>query len=193
MSSSKGKMDIHPILNSQLASTPLHTACIGLGSNADPVANLFAAAQRLACACTVTGLSQVWESPADGCEAPNYLNAAILVETCLAESELVAVSKQIEQELGRQRSLPSPAAVTVDIDLLVYDSEVRRSSLWSRAYCAVPAAELLPELQSTETGESLALVASRLAAGTQITLHSRLLDAIKHSSATVSQVNREER
>lgn len=185
-------MDIHPSRNSQLASTALHTACLGLGSNADPVANLHAATQRLAGACSVKGLSQVWESPADGCAAPNYLNAAVLVETPLEESELVALSKQIEQELGRQR-LPPPAAVTIDIDLLVYDGQTRRNSLWSRAYCAVPAAELLPELQSPASGESLSLVASRLANATQINLHSRLLDTIKHSSATDKNVNREER
>ena len=186
-------MDIDPIRSAHPAPTPLHTACFGLGSNDHPVANLSAAAQRLANDCTLRGVSRVWESPADGCQAPNYLNAAVLVETSLSESEIVALSKQIERDLGRQRTQPPPITVSIDIDLLVFDDHVRRNSLWSRSYCAVPVAELMPALQCPASGESLAIVAGRLATETQISFHSHLQVTTNHSSNTVSNVTREER
>jgi len=52
---------------------------------------------------------------------------------------------------------------------------------------------LMPALQCPASGESLAIVAGRLAAETQISFHSHLQVTTNHSSNTVSNVNREER
>jgi 7,8-dihydro-6-hydroxymethylpterin-pyrophosphokinase len=88
------------------------------------------------------------------------------------------VLKRIESNLGRVRGPRPSRIVPIDIDLLVFDGLVQRDSLWKYAYCAVPAAELLPELCSPETGETLSEASRRLAATVRITPRADIFPAI---------------
>ena len=144
----------------------LHSACLGLGSNSDPVLNLQAAVKELGESLTIDAVSGAWQSPAHGCEAPDYVNAALLVRTTLSKDELHLLLKRIEHDLGRQ---PNPSLlVAIDIDLLIFDGTVLRPDLWNLAYRAVTVGELLPELRNEETSEPLVVASRRLAATTRI-------------------------
>ena len=145
-----------------------HRACLGLGSNVDPVSNLRRAIQRLRLAVAVEAVSTAWESPEVGAEGPDYINAALLVRTAQSKRWLIARLKEIENELGRARSHSRPTRLTIDIDLLVFDREVLEDDLWSQAYRAVPVSELLPDLCSPSTGESLSHASTRLAGSSPI-------------------------
>jgi 2-amino-4-hydroxy-6-hydroxymethyldihydropteridine diphosphokinase len=147
----------------------MHTACLGIGSNLNAQVNVEAAVVALREALDVVAVSTVWESPAEGCEAPDYANAAVVIETELSIAELTIVLKRIESDLGRVRGPLPSRIVPIDIDLLVFDGHVQRDSLWSYAYCAVPAAELLPDLCNPTTGEPLSAVSRRLAGKVRIT------------------------
>jgi 2-amino-4-hydroxy-6-hydroxymethyldihydropteridine diphosphokinase len=157
-------MNIMPPDQPQSLLTVEHLACLGLGSNLDPGRHLRRAIQRLRRAVAVEAVSTAWESPAVGTDGPDYVNAALLVRTPLSKEALVVRLKEIETELGRLRTQIQPVArLTIDIDMLVFDREVLEGDLWSQAYRAVPVAELLPDLCFPATGESLSLVAKRLA------------------------------
>jgi 2-amino-4-hydroxy-6-hydroxymethyldihydropteridine diphosphokinase len=157
-------MNIMPPDQPQSLLTVEHLACLGLGSNVDPGRHLRRAIQRLRRAVAVEAVSTAWESPAVGTDGPDYVNAALLVRTPLSKEALVVRLKEIETELGRLRTQIQPVArLTIDIDMLVFDREVLEGDLWSQAYRAVPVAELLPDLCCPATGESLSLVAKRLA------------------------------
>lgn len=143
--------------------------CLGLGSNSDPIHNLEAALERLRKSHLVVAVSGAWESPAHGCEAPNYVNAAVLVRTGLTKAELVSLNKQIENDLGRTRSADPSPTVSIDIDVLVFNGQIQTTDLWNLAYRAVPVAEILPDLRNPATSESMADASRRLAAVTQIT------------------------
>jgi 2-amino-4-hydroxy-6-hydroxymethyldihydropteridine diphosphokinase len=145
-----------------------HRACLGLGSNVDPVSNLRRAIRRLRRTVAVETVSIAWESPAVGGDGPDYINAALLVRTPQSKEWLMARLKKIENELGRVRNLNRPAHLTIDIDLLVFDREVLEDDLWSQAYRAITVAELLPDLCSPSTSESLSHAASRLASSSPI-------------------------
>ena len=145
-----------------------HRACLGLGSNVDPVSNLRRAIRRLRRAVAVEAVSSAWESPALDGDGPDYINAALLVRTPQSKEWLMARLKEIENELGRTRNHRRPARLTIDIDLLVFDREFLEDDLWSRAYRAVPVAELLPDLCCPSTGETMSLAASRLAGSSPI-------------------------
>lgn len=147
---------------------PPHWACLGLGSNVDPEIHLVSALQKLRRALDVESVSIPWQSPAIGPDAPDYVNAALLVRTTLDRDELVARLKRVEVELGRDRKAANPSLVTIDIDLLAYDSVVQKADLWELAYRAVPAAELLPDLPCPTTAEPLSAASLRLAAGSRI-------------------------
>jgi 2-amino-4-hydroxy-6-hydroxymethyldihydropteridine diphosphokinase len=141
-----------------------HLACLGLGSNIDPGLHLRRAIKRLRTAVTVEAVSTAWESPAVGCDGPDYVNAALLVRTPLSQEALSTTLKQIEVQLGRHRLGGRPAdRLTIDIDMVVFDREIIEDDLWSQAYRAVPTAELMPDLCCPATGESLSQAAARLA------------------------------
>ena len=156
-----------PDLSSVLPSGE-HRACLGLGSNVNPVANLRRAIRKLCRSVAVEAVSTAWESPAVSQDGPDYINAALLVRTAQSKEWLMARLKEIENELGRARNHRRPDRLTIDIDMLVFDREFLEDDLWSQAYRAVPVAELLPDLCCPSTGESLSHAASRLAGSSPI-------------------------
>jgi 2-amino-4-hydroxy-6-hydroxymethyldihydropteridine diphosphokinase len=123
-----------------------HTAVLGLGSNVDPARHLRLAIRRLREVVVVEAVSTAWQSPAVGSDGPDYVNAAVLVRTPMRKEWLMARLKEIEDELGRMRTQGQPARLKIDIDIVVFDSEICENDLWIQAYRAVPVAELLPEL-----------------------------------------------
>ena len=145
-----------------------HRACLGLGSNVNRVSNLRRAIRKLRRAVAVEAVSTAWESPAVGGDGPDYINAALLVRTPESKETLMARLKAIENELGRARNNRRPVRLTIDIDMLLFDQEFLADDLWSQAYRALPVAELLPDLRSPSTGESLAHTATRLAGTSSI-------------------------
>ena len=121
--------------------------------------NLAAAVQSLRLLFPVQAVSSAWQSAAVGVEASDYLNAALLVQTTLAKHELIALLRRVEYDLGRTRILGDSTQIPIDIDLLVLDGDVLKTDLWDLAYRAIPMAELLPDLASPVTGESLSAAA----------------------------------
>jgi 2-amino-4-hydroxy-6-hydroxymethyldihydropteridine diphosphokinase len=145
-----------------------HTAVLGLGSNVDPARHLRLAIRRLREVVVVEAVSTAWQSPAVGSDGPDYVNAAVLVRTPMRKEWLMARLKEIEDELGRMRTQGQPARLKIDIDIVVFDSEICENDLWIQAYRAVPVAELLPELRQRASGELLSHAAARLAAALPI-------------------------
>ena len=134
------------------------TIVVGLGSNlGDRLANLRGAVAELGTTSglTVLGRSSVFESmAAGGPPQPDYLNAAVLLQSALCPAELCARTAGIEHALGRVR----PDAVrwgprTLDIDLLwsrglvLEDPELElpHPRLTVRAFALQPLLELVPD------------------------------------------------
>lgn len=104
---------------------------IGLGTNLGARLGALHLAGRLLCAerqVTVKAWSGVYESPPFGPPQPDYLNAAVLVETTLTPRQLLGVAQAIEQQLGRQRA-ETWGPRTLDLDLLWCDTPVTTSDL----------------------------------------------------------------
>ncbi len=140
----------------------VHTACVGLGSNDRPERHLPAAVDALRRALEVDSSSNAWQSRAVGVDAPDFVNAALVIRTRLEMTELTALLKRIEAVLERDRT-NRPDLVTIDLDLLVYDGLILKDDLWDLAYRAATVAELLPDLARPGTGETLSLASARLA------------------------------
>jgi 2-amino-4-hydroxy-6-hydroxymethyldihydropteridine diphosphokinase len=139
---------------------------IAMGSNIDPERNLRQAVRRLAERCDVLATSPVYETaPVGKTDQPNFLNAAVLIETVLDAGALKAqVLRAIERELGRVRTEDKNAPRTIDLDIVLYRGQVVDPDVRRYAHVAVPLADLAPEIRDPETGQTLAAIAGALPA-----------------------------
>lgn len=100
-------------------------------------------------------------------DQPDFINAAIALETELDAQALLNELFSIEQRFGRQRSIPN-APRTLDLDLLLYGEETSNDSaltlphprMHERAFVLAPLAEIAPGLNIPGQGRVVDLLAS---------------------------------
>jgi 2-amino-4-hydroxy-6-hydroxymethyldihydropteridine diphosphokinase len=131
---------------------------VGLGSNVgDRLANLRAARDALeARGVKVIAASSVYETEPQGeiLDQPDFLNAALAIETELGPEELLDASKAVERELGRKPGGPRHAPRPIDVDVLLLGDVEHRSErltlphaeVTSRRFVLEPLLELDPDL-----------------------------------------------
>lgn len=145
---------------------PVNQAGILLGSNIDPEKNLVKALLLLEDSFGTLRLSSAWESASVGFDGPNYLNAAVLVETSLEPQTLAEyVLRPLENQLGRRRQPDKFAPRTIDLDIVTWNHAAVADEIWQHAHAAVPTSQIEPELRLPQTGETLAEIARRLRQG----------------------------
>ncbi len=146
-------------------------AVISLGSNIDPERNVPIAFARLRRQQGITVLAQssCYRSAAVG-GGPEFLNAAALIRTDYPPAELRDVLRAIEAGLGRVRTGERNAPRPIDLDVILYegfsgevgDSAVPDPDIATRAYLAVPAADVAPEWEYPAPGKTLKSIATPL-------------------------------
>lgn len=140
-----------------------HLAYLNVGSNIQPEANLPKALKWLSNYGEVQKVSSVWESEAVGTISPNYLNVCVKFRSNYSQIALKEhVIKNIEAQLGRQRSEDKFAPRTIDIDVVIFDDGFINEDSWKLAYVIVPLAEVYPTYRNAETGETVDEIATRL-------------------------------
>jgi 2-amino-4-hydroxy-6-hydroxymethyldihydropteridine diphosphokinase len=151
---------------------------LSLGSNIAPAQNLPRAVDHLAAAGRLVAVSAAYETePVGKPEQPPFLNAAVILANALPANDLKRyVITGIENTLGRQRDPQDKYAPrTIDIDIALWEDLEGQASriivsdpdILRFAHLAVPLAEIAPRLVHPSTGEPLAAIAARLAAGGQ--------------------------
>jgi 2-amino-4-hydroxy-6-hydroxymethyldihydropteridine diphosphokinase len=147
------------------------TGAIALGSNlasefGDPAANLREAVRRVAALGHVRAVSRFIETePVGYTDQPNFLNAALLLDTDLEPLELMRGLLAIEREMGRDRSLAPPKGPRIiDLDLLLLDDVVVASpevtlphpAMAERRFVLEPLAEIAPRMVDPVSGRTVA-------------------------------------
>jgi 2-amino-4-hydroxy-6-hydroxymethyldihydropteridine diphosphokinase len=146
-------------------------AFIGLGGNVGDAAGAMRAAIGLLEAdydTDVIAVSSLYRTPPWGrTDQPDFLNAAVAVETRRGARQLLELCLHIETALHRVRA-ERWGPRTIDLDLLVYGDtaidepglQVPHPRLTERAFVLVPLAELAPDLRVSglPVAEWLALV-----------------------------------
>jgi 2-amino-4-hydroxy-6-hydroxymethyldihydropteridine diphosphokinase len=134
------------------------TGYLGLGSNVgDRMANLRAARDALARhGVAVTASSSAYETEPQGevLDQPDFLNAAVRIETDLDPEQLLDACKAVEGELGREVGGVRHGPRAIDVDLLLlgdveYESERLRlphRDVLARRFVLAPLVELDSEL-----------------------------------------------
>lgn len=146
-------------------------AYLSLGSNIEPERHLPAAVTHLAQYGYVRAVSTVWETrPVGFSHQPNFLNAALLLETDLSARALREEAiASIEATLGRVRTENKNAPRTIDIDIMLFNRDIlqvgRRRipdpEVLERPFVAIPLAEIAPDYIHPQTGQALKDIARR--------------------------------
>lgn len=152
-------------------------AYLSLGSNIDPEQNMVSAIRLLAAMTTLRAVSSVWETkPVGTTDQPNFLNAAALVETDMTAPEFKQhVLDPIEQTLGRVRGADKFGPRTIDIDLMLFNHDIfelgkhhiPNAEIVERPFVAIPLAEIDPDYQHPELGQTLSQIAARFDPATE--------------------------
>jgi 2-amino-4-hydroxy-6-hydroxymethyldihydropteridine diphosphokinase len=128
---------------------------LGLGSNlGDRADNLQQAKNRIGESIgPVVSASSVYETEPWGFESDNeFINMVLCAETDLSPSGLLGRILMIESQLGRIRCETRYSSRTIDIDILLYDSEIINEEaliiphprMHERRFVMVPMAEIAP-------------------------------------------------
>ncbi len=135
----------------------MHEIHVGIGSNlGDRQGNILTALQRLRAHATISAVSAFYESAAaGGAEGPAYLNVAAAMRTDLPRADFERFLRDVELAVGRAGGTPKLAPRPIDIDLLAVDGAVLRNDLETRAYNAVPLAEIAPHLVTAHPNGSV--------------------------------------
>lgn len=138
-------------------------AILLLGSNIDPFVNLKNALELLYCSLSITKTSQIWVTEAVGNAGPDFLNTAVEVKTGLNSIQLKKkILSPIEIGLGRVRTSDKYAPRTIDIDIIIFNSQVVDTNIWEKAFIALPISEIIPDLMNNSTGKTLLETANKL-------------------------------
>jgi 2-amino-4-hydroxy-6-hydroxymethyldihydropteridine diphosphokinase len=142
-------------------------ACIGLGANLGDAAGtlrqaVIALGQREEV--TVRRMSRCYRTPAWGREdQPDFINAAVLLETSLSPRALLDFLLAVEAGFGRHRIDGERwGPRTLDLDLLLYGDvvidepglRVPHPHLHERAFALVPLLEVMPDARIPGYGDA---------------------------------------
>lgn len=147
-------------------------AFIALGANlSEPLTTLRHARGNLTALGTLTGVSGLYRTvPVGGPPGqPDYLNAAVRLETELAPADLLAALDALEARAGRVRRERWEAR-SLDLDLILYGNRVQDTPeltlphprAWERAFVLAPLADLDPDLRHPLTGETVSAALARV-------------------------------
>lgn len=153
-----------------------YTAYIGLGSNlpspaGNPAETVRAAARALASLGAVSALSSLYRTAPVGLrEQPDFINAALRLETELEPEPLLAELMAIEHRFGRNRAASPPKGPrTLDLDLLLMTGPRGESVVCAspaltlphpevarRRFVLAPLAEIAPALPHPQFHQTIA-------------------------------------
>ncbi|ELY4672088.1 2-amino-4-hydroxy-6-hydroxymethyldihydropteridine diphosphokinase [Cronobacter muytjensii] len=148
-------------------------AYIALGSNlAEPLSQVKDALAALAQIphSRIVATSSFYRTPPLGPQdQPDYLNAAVALETSLTADALLDNTQRIELQQGRVRKAERWGPRTLDLDIMLFGDEtintprltVPHYDMKNRAFMLLPLAQIAPTLHFPD-GERLADVLERL-------------------------------
>jgi 2-amino-4-hydroxy-6-hydroxymethyldihydropteridine diphosphokinase len=145
----------------------MHKAAIALGANlpstfGGPRENLDEAVRRISALGRVLAVSSyLATAPEIFTAQPEFLNAALLLETSLEPLDLMRALLEIESAMGRVRAgVPPKGPRTIDLDLIFFDDAVIESEeltlphpgVAERKFVLAPLAEIAPDWNHPKTG-----------------------------------------
>jgi len=144
---------------------------LALGSNINSEENIRAALKMLAAATHLVSVSSIWKTKPVGLLAQaDFLNGAALIMTPLSAAEIKAtLIGPIEQALQRIRQADKNGPRTIDLDIVLFNQQILEvvgnhipdPDIYKRPFLALPLAEISPDYEHPETGDTLQQIADK--------------------------------
>ncbi|WP_211316002.1 2-amino-4-hydroxy-6-hydroxymethyldihydropteridine diphosphokinase [Mangrovibacterium marinum] len=113
----------------------MNTCIISIGSNIHPDENIRKMLAILCAECCLLKVSDLIRTKPIGIEdQPDFVNGAALLKTELERGVFEAYLKDVEDRLGRDRSLPKFGPRTMDLDLVVWNDELQDEDYFTRDF-----------------------------------------------------------
>ncbi|WP_439185592.1 2-amino-4-hydroxy-6-hydroxymethyldihydropteridine diphosphokinase [Carboxylicivirga taeanensis] len=110
-------------------------AVIGVGSNINAQENISLALKELRQHVEILKVSEWLQTKPIGItDQADFFNGAVLVKVQAPFDILNRQLKQIEDKLGRDRSRPKYGPREIDLDIIVFDNEVRDDDFYTRDF-----------------------------------------------------------
>ena len=150
----------------------MNSAVVLLGSNIEPAENIQYALGLLNQTVNVEKFSRIYKTPSHGSPGPDFLNLAVKFSTRLSLFELKQrVHSIIEITLGRKRVADKNAPRTMDIDTIIYNTQVVDDDLWNKIFVALPVSDIYPDLVHPKTKYTLKQISEKLKSSKCIELY----------------------
>jgi len=124
---------------------------LNIGSNQNRRTNIRLAVESLEPHFQDIVLSSLFESPSEGFKGNDFYNVGVNITTLKTTNEVVDILRDIENSIGRDRSLPKFSSRIIDLDLVLFGGiidetlNVPRKDILKYAFVLAPLAEVNPE------------------------------------------------
>jgi len=113
----------------------VNEAVLGLGSNINPGENISRAFSILQREFEVVKEVQpIRTFPVGITDQPDFFNAVVKLRTSLNKSDLKAFLKEVEDDMGRDRSRPKFGPREIDLDVIIWNNEVVDKDFYERDF-----------------------------------------------------------
>lgn len=114
----------------------MNKAYLSIGSNTgDRLHNINdAIARMLTYGVNIIDDSSVYETPCCHGKGPDYLNCVLLVTFTTTYDVAVAITKNIERDMGRTPGDKITGNVPIDIDIVIWNDKIIRDADFAREY-----------------------------------------------------------
>ncbi len=122
----------------------MNEVIIGIGSNLDAENNIRRVLEILAEKFTLQKVSEfVKTKPIGIAEQPDFTNGAAKIRTNLNQDNLEYILKQIEDQMGRDRSAPKSGPRCIDLDIVVWNGEIVDDDYYTRDFLQKSVQEII--------------------------------------------------
>jgi 2-amino-4-hydroxy-6-hydroxymethyldihydropteridine diphosphokinase len=121
----------------------MNDCIIGIGSNIEADKNIPMMLRLLADKVEIVLVSQMIQTRAIGiAEQPDYTNGAVLIRTVMNLETLSLYLKNLEDQMGRDRTQPKFGPRNIDLDILIWNNKIVDQDYYTRDFLRISAAEL---------------------------------------------------
>ena len=121
----------HPNLSRET----INTCIIGIGSNINADSNISKMLEILKEHVEILKVSSMLKTKPIGIEnQPDYTNGAVKIRTDLNKKDLTVLLKEIENQLGRDRTVPKFGPRTIDLDIVVWNGGIVDNDYYIRDF-----------------------------------------------------------